>query len=252
MIGGFLPAGAWAQVPPKLAVAAAADLQPAMRELQANFERQNGAELAIVYGASGALFTQIENGAPFDVLVSADMDYPRKLASRRLADGATLFRYAIGRLVLWTPAGSGVDVARLGMNSVLDPAVSRIAIANPAHAPYGQAAVAALKHFKLYDKVSSKLVAGENAGQAAAFAASGNAQLGFLPRSLVFAPETGFQGAYFEVPIEAYPALDQGAIVLAKARNRELALKFLDFLRSPSTVLVLKKYGFVAPISLGP
>jgi molybdate transport system substrate-binding protein len=236
---------------PKLTVAVAANLQSAMPELQDEFEQLTRAQITTIYGASGNLFTQIENGAPYDVLLSADMEYPRKLVSRHLADGRTLYRYAIGRLVLWTPAGTGLDVGESGMNAVLDPKVTKIAIANSRHAPYGQAAVEALKYFKLYGKVSSKLVMGESVSQAAQFVESGNAQLGFLPLSLVIVPEMKSKGSYIEVPIEAYPALDQGAVVLAKARDPVLAGKFIAFLKRPQTVQILKKYGFVEPRNLG-
>jgi molybdate transport system substrate-binding protein len=239
-----------AQVP-KLTVAVAANLQLAMPELQDEFERLTGAQITVIYGASGNLFTQIENGAPYDVLLSADMQYPRKLVAQHLADGGTLYRYAIGRLVLWTPTGTGLDPGRSGMNAVLDPAVTKIAIANPRHAPYGQAAVEALKYFKLYGKVSSKLVMGESVSQAAQFVESGNAQLGFLPLSLVSLPEVKSKGSYFEVPIEAYPALDQGAVVLARARDPVLAGKFIAFLKRQQTIQILKKYGFVEPRNLG-
>jgi molybdate transport system substrate-binding protein len=235
----------------KLTVAVAANLQSAMPELQDEFERLTGAQITVIYGASGNLFTQIENGAPYDVLLSADMEYPRKLVAQHLADGGTLYRYAIGRLVLWTPTSTGLDIGKSGINAVLDPAVTKIAIANPRHAPYGQAAVEALKYFKLYGKVSSKLVMGESVSQAVQFVESGNAQLGFLPLSLVIVPEMKSKGSYFEVPIEAYPALDQGAVVLAKARDRILAGKFIEFLKRPQTVQTLKKYGFVEPRNLG-
>jgi molybdate transport system substrate-binding protein len=240
----------FAQDKPTLVVAAAADMQFAMKEIKAGFQNQSGAQLTVVTGASGNLFEQIENGAPFDVFLSADMEYPRKLVAHHLADGASLFRYAVGRLVLWAPPGSKVDLARLGLNAMLDPQVTKIAIANPQHAPYGSAAVAALKTLKLYNKVSSKLVEGENASQAAQFVESGNAQVGLIPLSLVVGVEKRRDGAYVLVPIQSYPAIDEGAVILAKAANKELAMKFMAFMRHPDTVMLLKKYGFVAAPSL--
>jgi molybdate transport system substrate-binding protein len=236
---------------PALTIAVSANLQYAARELQADFEQRTGARLTLVYGASGNLFAQIQNGAPFDVLLSADMDYPRRLIARHLADEKTLQRYAVGRLVIWVPAESKLDLDSLGIRSVLAPGVEKIAIANPVHAPYGQAAVAVLRHFKLYDQVSSRIVQGESVSQAAQFVESGNAQIGFLPLSLVFAPEVKAKGRYWEVPREAYPSIDQGAVVLAKAPHKDLALKFLEYLKRPATAQLLKRYGFETPPSLG-
>jgi molybdate transport system substrate-binding protein len=237
---------------PKLTVAVAANLETAMKELQPDFERQAGAQLSIVTGASGSLAVQIENGAPFDVFLSADMEYPRKLVSEHLADGATLYCYAAGRLVLWAPASVGLDLPKLGMDSMLSPRVTRIAMANPRHAPYGRAALEALRYFKLYGKVSSKLVLGENVSQAAQFVEAGDAQIGLLPLSLVIAPELKSQGGHYEIPAEAYPPIDQGAVVLAKSRNPELAGKFLAYLKQPATIRLLKKYGFLEPPALVP
>jgi molybdate transport system substrate-binding protein len=216
---------------PALTIAVSANLQYAARELQADFEQHTGARLTLVYGASGNLFA-------------------RKLIAHHLADEKTLQRYAVGRLVVWVPAESKLDLDSLGIRSVLAPGVEKIAIANPAHAPYGQAAVAALRHFKLYDQVSSRLVQGESVSQAAQFVESGNAQIGFLPLSLVFAPEVKAKGRYWEVPREAYPSIDQGAVVLAKAPHKELALKFLEYLKRPATAQLLKRYGFETPPSL--
>jgi molybdate transport system substrate-binding protein len=253
LLGGLLisAAAAGAQNIPQLTVAVAANLELAMKDLRQDFERQTNTQLNVVYGASGSLLAQIENGAPFDVFLSADMAYPRKLIAEHLADGSTLYRYAIGRLVLWAPAATGLDLPKLGMESLLSPRVTKIAMANPRHAPYGHAALAALRYFKLYGKVSSKLVMGESVSQAAQFVESGNAQVGFLPLSLVFAPETKTKGVYFEVPQEAYPVIEQGAVVLAKTTNRQLADQFLAFLKQPGTVLLLKKYGFLEPPTLG-
>lgn len=241
-----------AQSPPrKLTIAAAADLQYVMNELEQEFERHTGAEVTIVYGASGNLFTQIQNGAPFDVFMSADMDYPRRLVSARLADPDSLYRYAVGRLVLWTGAGSHLDVAKLGMNALLDPAVQKIAIANPRTAPYGRAAVEALRYYKLYDRVSGKLIVGESARQTEQFAESGNAQLALLPLSFAFPPEQKHKGAYIEVPIKSYSAIDQGVVVVARSQNKALAGQFLAFLKRHDTVLLLRRYGFVEAKSLG-
>src|SRR5208283_2870331 len=131
-------------------VAAAADLSSALQEVAANYEKTSGVAVKLSFGASGALTQQIQNGAPFDVFFSADMDYPRQLVAAGVADSASLYEYAIGKLVMWVPADSPLDLDHKGMNVLLAPSVRKIAIANPQHAPYGRAAVAALKHAGLY------------------------------------------------------------------------------------------------------
>ena len=184
-------ASGWAQdkaSSSELTVAAAADLSAALKEIGDGYEKKTGVKVKLSFGASGALTQQIQNGGPFDLFFSADMDYPRQLITAGDADGASLYQYAIGKLVLWVPADSPLDLDRGGMNVLLDPMVKKIAIANPQHAPYGRAAVAALKHAGLYDRVADRLVMGENVSQAAQFAESGNAQAGFvaLPTESVY------------------------------------------------------------------
>jgi molybdate transport system substrate-binding protein len=245
LLGGF----AHSQQASNLTVAAASDLQYVMKELTAEFEHREGLKVAVVYGSSGNLSVQVQNGAPYDVFLSADMDYPRKLVSAHLADANSLYRYAIGRLALWSPNRTTADVSK-GMPVLLDSAVARIAIANPRHAPYGRAAVAALKHARVYDKVQSRLVMGENVSQAAQFAESGNVQVGFVPLAFVFSPTFGQKGTYFEIPTDWYPSLDQGAVLLNKASHRAAGERFLAFLKGSEGVRLLKKYGYITPKSL--
>ncbi len=133
-------------------VAAAADLSSALQEVATDYEKRTGVSVKLSFGASGALTQQIQNGAPFDVFFSADMDYPRQLIAGGQAESATLYRYAVGQLVLWVPKDSPLDVEHKGMDVLLDPSVKKISIANPQHAPYGRAAAAALKHYGLYEK----------------------------------------------------------------------------------------------------
>src|ERR1700683_1184440 len=142
----------------EITVAAAADLSVALKEIAANYEKQSGMQVKLSFAASGALTQQIQNGAPFDVFFSADMDYPRQLINSGDADASSLYRYAVGQLVLWVRKDSPLDVEHKGMDVLLDPSVKKIAIANPQHAPYGRAAVAALNHYKLYEKISDRLV----------------------------------------------------------------------------------------------
>lgn len=231
----------------EITVAAAADLSTAMQELAAAYEKQSGVKVKLSFGASGALTQQIQNGAPFDVFFSADMDYPRQLISSGDAEAASLYRYAVGKLVLWVPADSPLDVEHRGMNVLADPQVKKIALANPQHAPYGRAAVAAMKHVGLYEQVSNRLVMGENVSQAAQFVESGNAQIGFVALAHAIAPAMQGKGKYWQIPVEAYPALDQGVVVLSHSRHKKEAAAFVEYIRTKAAAAVLQKYGFVLP-----
>ena len=232
----------------ELTVAAAADLNPALKDIADSFEKLTGVKVRLSFGASGALTQQIQNGAPFDVFFSADMDYPRQLIASGNADGASLYEYAVGKLVLWVPADSPLDVEHQGMNILLDPAVKKIAIANPQHAPYGRAAVAALKHAGIYDRVADRLVMGENVSQAAQFAESGNAQAGFVALAHALAPAMQGKGRYWEVPAEDYPPLAQGVVVISNSRHKSEAAKFLEYIKTKAAGDVLREYGFTLPV----
>lgn len=236
-----LCASAFAQ---EITVAAAADLTAALPEIAAKYKTVTGRDVKLTFGSSGNLTTQIRNGAPFDVFFSADEDYPQQLIADNLADKDTLFRYAVGRLVLWVPNSVPLDVQKLGIQALLDPAVKKIAIANPQHAPYGRAAEAALKHLGIYDQISSKLVLGENVSQAAQFVESGNAQAGLIALSHALGPGLKDKGHYWAVPLDAYPTLNQAAVVLSKSKERAAARKFLEFVRGPEAASLLKSYGF--------
>ena len=164
-----------------------------------------------------------------------------------LALQGTLYRYAVGRLVLWVPNDSTLDLSKIGMKALLDPAVKKISIANPATAPYGRAAAAALRHFGIYDQVSSRLVLGENVSQAAQFVASGNAQAGLIALSHALSPGMKGKGRYWTVPLDAYPTLNQAAVVISKSKQQDGARNFLEFLRSPEATTLLASYGFSMP-----
>ena len=228
-------------------MAGAADLSTALQEIAADYQKKTGLTVKLSFGASGALTQQIQNGAPFDLFFSADMDYPRQLIASGAADGSTLYEYAVGRLVLWIPADSPLDVEHKGMDALLDPSVKKIAIANPQQAPYGRAAVAALKHAGLYDRVSNELVVGENISQAAQFVESGNAQAGFVALAHAVAPAMQGKGKYWMVPIEDYPPLAQGAIVVAHAQHKKDAAEFLEYVKTNEAAAVLRRYGFTVP-----
>jgi molybdate transport system substrate-binding protein len=230
----------------EIRIAAAADLKFAMSELIEQYEKQNGEHVAVTYGSSGNFFSQMQNGAPFDLFFSADVEYSRKLETAGVAEPGTLYEYAVGRIVIWVPAESKLDLPRLQWKALLDSRVQKIAIANPAHAPYGRAAVAALQKADVYELLKAKLVYGENISQAAQFVQSGNAQAGIVALSLALSPAMN-DGKRWEIPIALYPPLEQGAIVLKNAKDKEAANAFLEFVKSQRGQEILKKYGFSPP-----
>lgn len=231
----------------EITVAAAADLNPALKEIAADFEKASGVRVKISFGASGSLTHEIENRAPFDVFLSADMEYPKRLIAEGDAEAASYFRYATGKLVLWTLADSPLDVEHGGMSVLANSSVKKIAIANPQRAPYGQAAVAAMKHVQIYDQVQDRLVTGENVSQAAEFVLSGNAQAGFIALSEAMSPGMQGKGKYWVIPVQAYPALDQAAVLVAHSRHKKEAEAFLTYLKTDPARDVLKKFGFAVP-----
>jgi len=228
-----------------LRIAAASDLQFALPDLAAEYEKQTGAKLAITYGSSGNFFAQIQNGAPFDLFLSADVSYPHKLVVAQLADVSSLEIYAVGRLVLWLPPDSPLDPSA-GLKILLDPRIQKIAIANPDHAPYGRAAVAVLRDAGLYDQLKPKLVFGENISQAAQFAQSGSAQAALLAHSLTFSPAMK-SGKFWTIPADKYPPVEQAAVLLTASSSKQAAMSFLAFLKAPAARATLERYGFFLP-----
>lgn len=229
-----------------LTVAAASDLQGVLPAIGQRFEHETGHNVSLTFGSSGNFFTQIQNGAPFDVLFSADVDYPRRLERGGFAEPGSLYEYATGKIVLWTRRDSGIDV-RQGLGVLTDARVRKIAIANPEHAPYGRAAVAALQHEKVYEKVRGKLVLGENISQAAQFAQSQNAEVGILALSLALVPGLRDIGSYIVIPDAFYPPITQAAIVVRASPHRELARQFLLFLERPDIKRLMQDFGFSVP-----
>ena len=230
----------------QLTIAAAADLQQVMKDLSTRFEKQTGSKVSLVFGSSGNFFAQLQNGAPFDLFFSADVDYPRKLEATGLAERGSLYEYATGKIVLWVPSHSRVDVNN-GLAAVDDPQIRRLAIANPAHAPYGRAAETALKKAGVWEQVSSKLVFGENISQTAQFASSGNADAAILALSLVLAPAMKQQGRYSLIPQGMYPPLRQGVVVIKKSAHKSLASRFIEFLKTAEARSLFTQYGFQEP-----
>jgi molybdate transport system substrate-binding protein len=230
-----------------ITVAAAADLKYAFTELADRFEHSTGNKVILTVGASGNLYSQIMNGAPFDLFFSADEDYPKRLADAGLAQPSSLRTYAVGHLVLWVPNNSSLDPGKLQMGMLTQSAVKRIAIANPQHAPYGRAAMAALEHYGLKEKVAGKLVFGESVSQAAQFVQSGNAQAGLIALSLAKSPAMETTGKYWELPLDAYPELRQAVAIMSASKQKKAAQEFLDFVVSAQGAALLKKYGLTPP-----
>jgi molybdate transport system substrate-binding protein len=224
-------------------VAAASDLKFAMEDLAAQFEKQTGTAVRAAYGSSGNFYSQLESGAPFDLFFSADAGYPKRLEDAGLAEPGTLYTYAVGRIVIWMPKDAGTDLARRGWDALLDVNTRKISIANPEHAPYGRAAVTALRNAGIYDRVKTKLVFGEDISQAAQFVQSGNAQAGIVAMSIALSPAMK-GGRIWEIPLSLYPPIEQAVIMLKNANNKSGAKLFLDFVKSPGGREILLRDGF--------
>jgi molybdate transport system substrate-binding protein len=240
--GCFGAESAWGQK--ELRVAAAADLQPVMPVLAQAYEHATGVKLAVSFGSSATLAAQILSGAPMDIFLGADFVYPEKVVAAGLADETSPMAYAKGTLVLWARKDSPLQP--LSMEKLTDPRVKSIAIANEEHAPYGRAAVSALRHLKLYDATSPHFVIAENISQTAQFVESGNAQLGLI--SLTAASTEHFKeiGSYVLVPTTAYPPILQCAVIMMKSERKAEAHAFLDWLLSAPVQGNLKNMGLAA------
>jgi molybdate transport system substrate-binding protein len=226
-----------------LTIAAAADLNFALERISSGFRAAHPeVTIEVSYGSSGNFYTQVRNHAPFDLFLSADVDYPRKLAGEGMGAADSLFVYAVGRIVVWVPAGSRLDPAKvLGEVSIRGSSIRHLAIANPQHAPYGRAAAAALHSLGAYDSVEQKLVLGENIAQTLQFVESGAADAGIVALSLALAPPMRGKGRYWEIPVTAYQRIEQGGIILRPSRA---ASEFRSFLMAAAGRDILKQYGF--------
>ena len=236
----LLSASRPATPPQEVLVAAAADLKFAMDSLVKAFPTGNDISIKLVYGSSGNFYEQISNDAPFDIFFSADLGYPQKLEQQHKTL-SPIKPYGTGQLVLWSKK---LDPSKEGMNTLLLPSVTHIAIANPAHAPYGQRAEESLKHYQLYDKVREKLVIGENISQTAQFASTGAADVGIIALSLALSPQLQKEGKYWLIPSAAYQPLKQGFVLLQHAKGNEGAKKFAAFIESDRARAILKYFGF--------
>ncbi|MHB0925266.1 MAG: molybdate ABC transporter substrate-binding protein [Gallionellaceae bacterium] len=236
----------------KITIAAAADLKFALDEIVVLFGKTHPADrVETIYGSSGKFQTQIRQGAPFDLYFSADIAYPRALKEDGLA-ASEVQPYAVGRIVLW---GASRDAGRMTLADLADPAIRKVAIANPKHAPYGKRAEEALKAAGVWEKVEAKLVYGENVAQAAQFVQTGNAQAGIVALSLALSPELAKQACpepgrrcgYALISDKLHQPLEQGFIVTRRAANNPLAQAFARFMAGKEARAVMTRYGFVLP-----
>lgn len=231
-----------------LTVAVASSVQFAMEALIQDYQATHpGAQVKATYGSSGSFFAQIQNKAPFDLFLAADMDYPEKLAKAGLVLDDQVSRYAVGGLVLWVPNASPLAVEKLGIQALADPAVKKIAIANPKLAPYGAAAVAAMKALNVHTQAEPKLVLGENITQTAQFVESGAADIGFLALSHAVSDKMKGKGRYWEVPADRFPAIEQGLVIIKHTPNAAAARAFRDYILSDAAARVLQSHGFKLP-----
>ncbi len=228
----------------KVTIAAAADLKFAMDEIVATFRQAHPAdEVDVIYGSSGKFHTQIRQAAPYDLYFSADIAYPRELAKAGLAASAVQ-PYAVGRIVLWS---ARLDARQMTLASLADPGITRIAIANPKHAPYGKRAEEALRAAGLWEKVEPKLVYGESIAHTAQFVQTGNAQVGIIALALALSPEMARRGGYWLIPDKLHEPLEQGFVISKRAAGNALARRFADYMGSQAARAVMTRYGFVLP-----
>ncbi len=228
---------------PALKIAAAANLADVIEVLDASFVQHNpDAAVKVTTGSSGNFYAQIKNGAPFDVFISADLDFPHKLIADGHAQADSLLLYAVGRLALWS-TNPAVDVSR-GLLCLTQPQVHKIAIANTETAPYGRAAKATLESTNLWKPLQSELVTGENISQAAQFVQTGNADVGFVAYSTLKSPKLAGVGEFWLVPLSAHPPLEQGAVITRHGEKNPLSAKYLAFLKSSGAQAIFSQYGY--------
>jgi molybdate transport system substrate-binding protein len=229
------------KVADEITIGAAANLTDAFGEIGRRFTARTGVRVINSFGATADLAKQVENGAPFDVFASADVSHVDELARKGLLIDSTRAVYARGRLVLWLPPGSNLHVERV--EDLAGASVSKIAIAKPDVAPYGQAAVESLRALNVWTQVEPKVVYGQSVAQAKQFAASGNADAAFIPRSLVKEGE----GRAIEIEERLHAPIDQALGIVSASKKQDAATRFVEFVLSEEGQTVLKSFGYGAP-----
>jgi len=231
----------------ELHIAAASDLQNVLPEIVKLYEQQSGNKVLLTFGASGTLYAQIKNGAPFDLFLSADLAYPQRLLDEKLVAAGMTVHYANGKLVLWVKDEFKVQAMKEGLAILTNAHIQKIAMANPQHAPYGIAASEALARVGLAGKLNGKIVFGENISQAAQFASSGNVDAALLSYASVLSPGLLGKGAVVDLPVNSYPAVEQGAAILVSSKVQDVAAQFVRFMITGNGQAVMRKFGFFVP-----
>jgi molybdate transport system substrate-binding protein len=221
-------------------VAVAANFVPPFREIAIEFERTTGHNVQVAAGSSGNFYSQIKNGAPFDVFFSADNERPKLLGEEGFGVKDSRFTYAIGRLVLWSP---NADLIK-GEETLRFKQYKRLAMANPKTAPYGVAAMEAMQKLELWEGIQSQIVMGESLGQTMGFIESGNAQLGFVALSQVMDPKIKGKGSRWDVPNNLHEPIQQDVILLTKGKNNPAAKALMEFIGSPQAKAIIERYGY--------
>ncbi|MEO7991879.1 MAG: molybdate ABC transporter substrate-binding protein [Chryseolinea sp.] len=240
----FITTLSHAQQSNKILIAAASDLKFALDSIVAVFKKNNNGTVDITYGSSGKLFEQISNGAPFDIFFSADINYPKQLKEKGFAT-SEVYPYGVGRIVLWSKK---IDPNKEGMKSLFSPSIKKVAIANPAHAPYGKRAEEALIYYKVLESVRGRLVYGENISQTAQFVTTGAADIGIVALSLALSPNMKNEGGkYYLIPESSHNALEQGAIITKNGKGNDMAKAFIEFMKSETSNSILVYFGFTKP-----
>lgn len=233
-LGTLAPAGAMAET---INVAVAANFTAASKDIAAAFRKKTGDEAKLSFGSTGSLYTQITQGAPFQVFLAADRERPKKAVDEGYGVEGTAFTYAVGKLVLWSRQAGLVkdgDTLKAGR-------FDKVSICNPTAAPYGAAAVEAMKSLKVYGDIEPKLVQGANVSQAFQFVQTGNAEIGFVALSQVIDDK---EGSTWVVPQDLYTPIRQDAVLLKTGADSKAAKAFVDFLKSPEAGAIIEKYGY--------
>ncbi|MBI5746029.1 MAG: molybdate ABC transporter substrate-binding protein [Nitrospirae bacterium] len=232
----------------ELIIAAASDLNLTMPDIVKGFKDSgHEVEVKVIFGSSGNLASQIINGAPFDIILSASPNYIEQMDSAGVVIPDSKSFFAIGRIVLWVPKASRIDIDVSGIKGLLDPSVKKIAIANPQHAPYGRAAVEAMKQLGVYERVKDRLILGENISQTAQFIQSGAADIGIIALSIALSPKMNAIGRFWLIPEGSYNRIEQWAAIINRSNNVRLAEVFIGYLGGKEGRRILSEYGFLVP-----
>lgn len=228
----------------KIIVVAAADMKFAMEEIIVDFNKNHpGNDVQIIFGSSGKAHTQIQQGAPYDIFFSADVAFPQNLVKKGMAV-PEIRPYAIGRIVLWS---TSMDATKMTLESLTDPKITRIALPNPAHAPYGKRAEEALRAMGLWDRLKPKFVYGEDMIQTTQFVQTANAQVGIISLSFALNPVLSNMGGYKLIPDKLHHPLDQAYVITKLGSKKPLAKTFAEYMSSKPVRAIMIKYGFVLP-----